>query len=277
MLGPLIALVLATPLPSAPPPPTPIASPATACASNTGKAISGTVAGQDGLDVNVSIGFDVVDSAGRAVNVDPTKPGYGCAKTGGYSLPQTYLNHFVSPTGAPRDSLMQDGNRTRRDWRVGNLPSNAVGAYIEVYHRGYTGSPCRDSAGNYCFNPPTLTKYGYSNKHIVPVGTANLPIVLPTTCGYGGTAGSLTGTVTVGGKPAALRNLYAWTEAKWNAAPGVHGWGSGKGGAGGSYTVPALASRQTYVVWATTTSGVTIKRFGVRVDDCKATRLDISG
>jgi hypothetical protein len=114
-----------------------------ACATNTGKSISGTVFGQDGRDVNVSIGFDVVDRNGRALNTDPRSAGYGCAKTGGYSVPQSYLNHFVGPEGAPQGSTMQDGNRTTRAWKLSSLPSNAVGAYIEVYHRGYTGSPCR--------------------------------------------------------------------------------------------------------------------------------------
>ena len=247
-----------------------------ACASNTGKAISGTVFGQDGRDVNVSIGFDVVDRNGRALNTDPKSASYGCAKTGGYSVPQSYLNHFVGPEGAPQGSTMQDGNRTTRAWRVGSLPSNAVGAYIEVYHRGYTGSPCKDANGNYCFNKQTLTKYGNSNKHLVPVGTANLPIRLPMTCQYGGTNGNIQGKlVDAAGNPVRVKSLYAWTETKWNAYPFLQGWGIAQFPRDGYYVVPSLASKQKYVLWVNTMDGRTIKRFGVPVSDCKATPLSI--
>ncbi len=284
MLGPLIAVVLSSPLPAvvhppAPPPPaaapaTPLASPSTACAKNTGKAITGTVFGQDDRDVNVSLGFDLVDGSGRAVNADPRQPGYGCAKTGGYSIAQTYLNHFVGPEGAPANSLMKDGHRTTRGWQLVDIPSNAVGAYIEVYTRGYQGSPCKDSAGNYCFNPENHVKYGNSNKHLVPIGTANLPIRLPTTCAYGGTAGSITGTVTdSSGRRTNVQSLYAWTEYKWNASPYYQGWGTAQFSSTGAYTVPALASGQTYVMWATTAGGQVVKKSGVRVNSCAATNV----
>lgn len=252
-----------------------------ACASNTGKSISGTVFGQDGRDVNVSIGFDVVDRNGRALNTDPRSAGYGCAKTGGYSVPQSYLNHFVGPEGQPRASQMKDaqGNpqgTTTRAWKVAHLPSNAVGAYIEVYHRGYTGSPCKDANGNWCFNKQTLTKYGNANKHIVPVGTANLPIRLPMACKYGGTAGNIQGKlVDAAGRPVKVKSLYAWTETKWNAWPFYQGWGIAQFPREGYYVVPSLASKQKYVIWAKTLDGRTIKRFGIPVSDCKATPLSL--
>ncbi|MCW2613392.1 MAG: hypothetical protein JWN08_386 [Frankiales bacterium] len=252
------------------------AAPASAaCASNTGKSISGTVFGQDGRDVNVSIGFDLVDAGGRALNADPRSASYGCAKTGGYSVPQSYLNHFVGPEGAPQASVMNDGARTTRAWKVGSIPSNAVGAYVEVYHRGYQGSPCKDANGNWCFNPQTLTKYGNSNKHLVPVGTANLPIRLPMTCGHKGTAGAIKGVVTnSAGQRVALKSLYAWTEAKWNAYPFYQGWGTARFSSTGVYAVPSLASRQRYVMWATTTGGKVLKRTGVLVDDCATTTVN---
>ena len=87
-----------------------------ACATNSGRSISGTVFGQDGRDVNVSIGFDVVDRYGKALNTDPKSASYGCAKTGGYSVPQTYLNHFVGFEGVPQGTVMSDGTRTTRAW-----------------------------------------------------------------------------------------------------------------------------------------------------------------
>jgi hypothetical protein len=252
-----------------------------ACATNSGKSISGTVLGQDNRDVNVSIGFDLVDRNGRAINADPKSAGYGCAKTGGYSVPQSYLNHFVGPEGQAQNSVMKDaqGNtqgRTTRAWKLSNIPSNAVGAYIEVYHRGYTGSPCKDANGNWCFNKQTLTKYGNSNKHLVPIGTQNLPIRLPMTCAYKGTAGNIQGRlIDAAGRPVKVKSLYAWTEAKWNAWPFYQGWGIAQFPRDGYYVVPSLASNQKYVIWVNTTDGRTLKRFHVPVSSCKATPLSI--
>lgn len=247
-----------------------------ACASNSGRSISGTVFGQDGRDVNVSIGFDVVDSTGRALNTDPKSASYGCAKTGGYSVPQSYLNHFVGPEGAPQGSVMQDGNRTTRAWRVGSLPSNAVGAYIEVYHRGYTGSPCRDANGNYCFNKQTLTKYGNSNKHTVPIGTTNLPIRLPMTCAHRGTSGAISGkVVNAAGTPVKVKAVYGWTEAKWNAYPYYQGWGIAQMPRDGYFSIPSLASKQKYRIWVMTLDGRTVKRLGIPVTDCTTTPVTI--
>lgn len=263
-----------------------------ACATNSGKSITGTVVGQDGRDVNVSIGFDLVDRNGRALDADPTSASYGCAKTGGYSVPQTYLNHFVGPEGAEphrpsrgwsprerafryREPVMPDGQPTTRRWKLTSIPSNAVGAYIEVYHRGYTGSPCRDANGNYCFNKQTLTKYGNSNKHLVPIGTQDLPIRLPMTCAYGGSAGSISGRILdAAGRPVQVKNLFAWTETKWNAYPFLQGWGIARFSSDGSYVIPSLASKQKYVLWLTAMDGTVHKRFGVPVNDCTATRLD---
>ena len=276
LLGALAASVLGSTLALA----TPAATAQAACATTSGKAITGTVFGQDGRDVNVSIGFDLVDRNGRALNGDPKAPGYGCPKTGPYSVPHREINHFVGPEGQAPNSVMRDAQgreqgRTTRAWAVRDVPSNAVGAYIEVYHRGYTGSPCKDASGNWCFNHQTLTKYGNSNKHLVPVGTANLPIRLPMTCRYGGTAGSILGKVLdAAGRPAKVKSLYAWTETKWNAWPYYQGWGIANVKSDGSYHIPSLASKQRYVLWLTTADGRVHKRFGIPVNDCKATPLN---
>lgn len=253
----------------------PAAAAAGNCAHRTTVGLSGTVAGQDGRDVNTSVGFDVVDAAGRAINADPAAPGYGCPKTGGYSVPQKYLNHFVDFEGAAPGTVMKDGTRTSRTWRLTSLPSNARAVWIEAYSRGYQGSPCKDSRGNWCFNPTDVRKYGYANKIKVPVGTAGVKVVLPTTCGYGGTAGSIVGRgVDAAGRPVTLKQVYAWTESSWNAAPGVHGWGSAKPTDPG-YAVRSLAAGQRYVVWAYGPRGNKVVRKGVLVQACRSTPLSI--
>lgn len=252
----------------------PAAPSSAACASRTATSVTGTLYGQDGRDVNASVGFDVLDAQGRPINTDPSRPDYGCAKTGGYSVPQTYLNHFVAFDGAAPGTVMRDGNRTTRAWRVTDLPSNARQVWIEAYARGYAGSPCRDSRGNWCFNPTDLRKYGYANAIKVPVGTQGVKVVLPTTCAYGGTAGSIVGKgVDAAGRPVTLSQVYAWTESSW-AAPGIHGWGAHKP-TGPSYAVRSLAAGQTYVVWAYGPRGNKVVKKGVRVKACTATPLDI--
>lgn len=273
LLTAALAAALLVPLASsAVAPPAPASA---ACASPTTRSVSGTVYGQDGRDVNVSVGFDVLDAAGRPISTDPTRADYGCAKTGGYSVPQTYLNHFVTYEGAARGTVMKDGTRTSRAWRVGNLPSNAAKVWIEAYSRGYTGSPCRDSQGRYCFNLTDVRKYGYANLIKIPVGTQGVRLVLPTTCAYGGTAGSIVGRgVDAAGRAVTLRQVYAWSESSWDAAPGVHGWAAHKP-TSPSYALRSLAAGQTYVVWAYGPNGNKVVRKGVRVDACKATRLDL--
>ena len=246
-----------------------------ACATKTTRTLSGTVYGQDGRDVNASVGFDVLDAQGRAINADPSQPGYGCAKTGGYSVPQKYFNHFVSYEGAAPGTVMKDGRRTTRAWRLTDLPSNATQVWIEAYSRGYAGSPCKDSKGNWCFNPTDVRKYGYANKIKVPVGTSGVKVVLPTTCAYRGTAGSIVGKgVDAAGRSVTLKQVYAWTEHSWNAAPGVHGWGAHKP-TSAFYAVRSLASGQRYVVWAYGPNGNKVVKKGIVVNACKSTPLTI--
>ena len=251
-----------------------------ACATDSHRSISGIVAGQDDRDVNVSIGFDVVDGHQNAINTAPGAGDYGCAKNGshgGYSVPQKEYNHFVSGSGAARNSVMQDGNRTTRTWSIGELPSNAAGVWIEVYSRGYAGSPCRDAQGHYCFNNTNTSRYGFANRHYVPVNARNVPLRLPLTCSAGGQTGVITGrTLDGAGRAVTYRSVYAWTTLGYNQQPSLQGWGSADLRSG-SYTIPALASGQTYTVWATTAGGQTLRRYGVVVKACGATPLSFKG
>ncbi len=207
---------------------TPAAPASAGCASRTGNYIWGYVYGADNRDVNVSVGFDVQDRNGRGINVDPRYSDYGCAKNGnhgGYSIYPVELNHYVSDQGAPAGSLMRNGQRTTRVWSLTDLPGNAYRVWIEVYSRGYTGSPCLT-----CMNPVSTVKYGFANKHYVPQGTKGLAIELPMRCGtYGGNAGYISGTVrTRAGSPYTLQHVYAWTTSSFNALPTIQGWGSGE-------------------------------------------------
>lgn len=251
-----------------------------ACAGDTHRSISGTIAGQDNRDVNVSIGFDVVDRNLQAINAAPGFSDYGCAKNGthgGYSVPQKEYNHFVSGQGTAQASRMSDGHTTTRSWSLTDLPSNATGVWVEVYTRGYTGSPCRDSHGNYCFNNTDVSRYGFANRHYIPVGASNVALRLPLTCSAGGRTGVITGrTMDGAGRAVTYRSVYAWTDLGWNQQPSLQGWGIATIRNGG-YTLAALAGGQKYTVWAQTAGGQTLKRFGVVVTPCQATPLSFKG
>ena len=245
-----------------------------ACASRTANYIWGYVYGADNRDVNVSIGFDVQDRNGRGINVDPRYSDYGCTKDanhGGYSIYPTEINHYVTYQGAPQSSLMTNGQRTTRVWSLTNLPSNAYRVWIEVYSRGYTGSPCTT-----CMNPENTTKYGFANKHYVPLDTKGLVIKLPMRCGtYGGNAGYIAGTVRTGsGSAYTLQHVYAWTTSSFNALPAIQGWGSGAISTG-SYRFTAMASGQRYTIWAYRQDGSIVTRYDVPVYACHTTTLNL--
>lgn len=260
----VLAVVLPAPAPAS-----------AACAGRTTHSVTGAVFGQDGRDVNASVGFDVLDSAGHPIVADPSRADYGCVKSSGYSVPQRYVNHFVTYQGAAPGTLMRDGTRTTRAWRLDALPANAATVWIEAYSRGYTGSPCKDSAGNWCFNPTDIRKYGYANLIKIPVGTQGVRVVLPTTCAYGGSDGSIVGRgVDAAGRAVTLEQVYAWSESSWDAAPGVHGWAATKPVDPG-YALRSLAAGQRYVVWAYGPRGNRVVVHHVAVSACRSTPLTI--
>jgi hypothetical protein len=240
-----------------------------ACAAKTTRSISGVVYGADGMDVNVSIGFDVAASNGKIINVSD-----GCAKSGGYSAPQQEKNHYVSGNGVPKGSRMQDEKGrdrgvTTRTWKLGSLPSNATSVWIEVYSRGYNGSPCTA-----CFSPSDTHKYGYVMRRQVKVGSTGVVLKLPTSCSYsGGTMGGISGqTKNSAGASVKADNVYAWSMAPdSNTRP--LGWGSASKSVG-RYNLSALAAGQKYAVWFTY-KGVTQKRLNVQVNACKSTPLNV--
>lgn len=242
--------------------PTPAGASGT-CAPRTTRSISGSVTGLDNRDVNVSIGFDVESSTGAIINVSD-----GCAKTGGYSQGQTQLNHYVAGVGVAQHSLMKDGRYTIRNWNLPNLPSNAKYVWIEVYSRGYNGSPCLT-----CFSPSDTHKYGYAMRRRVPVGATGVNIKLPLTCGttWHGSAGGIMGRVVNGaGAPVTVTNVYAWSEAPDNS-PALTGWGTAKV-SGNGYSIGSLAPNQLYTMFLYAGGKQYIKHH-VPVSTCTTTPL----
>src|SRR5690349_9064167 len=94
-----------------------VAAPASAAT----KTVTGDVLGSDGRAVDVFIGIDLQDSAGRALKAN------GALSTGGYAITMR-INQDLDATG----SADRTGWVTR--WSA-TVPSNAVKMFIEVYPR----------------------------------------------------------------------------------------------------------------------------------------------
>lgn len=248
-----------------------------ACATKTTRSISGVVYGIDNLDVNVSIGFDVQASNGVVVDATPGVSTYGCKKTGGYSVKQQEKNRYLNAEGAVHGTKMYDYKGTYmgttvRTWSLGNLPSNATSVWIEVYSRRYRNSACADANGTPCMGPSDTHKYGYVMRRQVKVGSTGVVLKLPKNCNYGGTNGSITGSVkNKSGVALTPTRANAWSMAPDSNSTPI-GWGSGALSSG-RYTIRSLAPNQKYAVWVSY-GGVTQKRTYVPVSSCKATPLN---
>jgi hypothetical protein len=260
LLAPLLVALPATPA-------------SAACATKTTKSIKGVVYGSDNRDVNVTIGFDVVDKNGVSIDATPGVSSYGCRKTGGYSVKQE-KNVWIGGEGVPAGSAMYNykgeyKGKTTRTWSLGNLPSNAASVWIEVYSRKSRNTACM-SGGLPCRDPDTH-KYGYVMRRKVALGSTGVKLILSRNCNYGGKNGVIAGTVkNKAGQALTASRGFAWstkTDQNYTAL----GWGSAIR-TSGSYKVSALAAEQQYVVWMTY-NGVTQKKY-VTVSSCKTSALN---
>ena len=237
------------------------------CAATTTKAISGIIAGADGRDVNVSIGFDVLDAQGRKISISD-----GCPTSAGYSA-ILERNHYVSGEGQPAGAIMYDAQggthgRSIHTWQLLNLPANAAKIWVEVYSRTYSGSPCTT-----CYGPADVHKYGYSLRRWLAPGTTAIRLVLPLTCSYGGNAGTISAkTYDAAGRPITVDSAYAWSlQADQNRTP--YGWGSASKSSGG-FTISSLAGAADYTMWVTY-KGVLKKIPRVHVSACQTTPISV--
>lgn len=218
---------------------------ATTCAGSSGKYVSGSYGSQDHRYLNVQIGLTVVDRYGHTINLA------GC-RTSGYTK-SIFLNTSLSYLGAYRGV---------GGWSIGPLPTNAVSVWVETYPRTNTPKPCAT-----CDGPVDLARYGMTYRRAIPVGSY-VHLLAPLLCGLGGSTGAITGSL----YPAGFTRVMAWSAASNPALP-IEGWGEG-GIASGHFQIPALASGQPYVVWATY-NGVTYKK-EVNVYACRTSVLNFA-
>jgi len=230
---------------------TALAAPAQAA----GRVVSGTIYGSDGRAVDAFLGFDLKDASNRTIDRN------GCLATScglhGYGI-TLRVNGDVPATGAaPAGHAVS--------WSI-TVPANTAHAYIEAYPF---------SAGTY--GKTDESRYGHAYRRNVPIPyPARINLRLPLVCAAGGTTGAISGRATVGGSPATLKRVVAWSLAADSNGPSpILGWNIGTASAG-SFTVPNLASGQRYQLVATAASGTVKRYYDVLVSSCRTTAFPVA-
>jgi hypothetical protein len=213
-----------------------------ACAPPAAKSISGTIQGADGRYVDAMVGFDVVDGAGKKIEMDGINNGYSIVQR---------INHCVVPSGdVATRKCAGTGIQTTKNWSL-KLPSNATKVYIEVYPKAPTSTAWLNNYNGYtgpAAGSTNLTTYGRTFRRAVPVNgaVANVGLVLPKVCGVaGGTTGSLVGHISGFG----AGNITAWSMSPDGTRSMGYGMGAIDGN--GNYRIDNLQSGQRYGVIAT--------------------------
>ena len=196
--------------------------------------------------MNVMIGFDVVDSSGRKIDM------YGCPQGAPYSY-MMRVNPWLPASG----STTLTGNHYT--WSLKNLPANAASSYIEVYP-------------NNQYLQTDKSRYGMSMRTRVPVGSTWVSLRMPLICSQGGHTGGIQGYVTKGGVKVTPSYAIAWSQAADSNAY-IMGMGIGTL-SNGFYKIDALAYNQKYVM-RVMYNGVTVQRTLVPVYACKYTPVSI--
>lgn len=222
------------------------------CAAMTGATLRGTLTGQDHLGINATIGLDMKDAQGRAIDLG------GCPTAAYTTVLQ--LNHYINGHGAKLGTVMHDVKGVAQGtvgntWYVYHLPANAAVVWVETYPRHYTGSPC----GMTCAGEGDTSKYGRTNRREVPV-TQSINLWAPTVPIYGGTTGAIQvkilNSAGNGVNIAACNNTvtrncisaHAWSVATPEGRI-TQGWATGTRNSTTTYKFAALAAPQKYVVW----------------------------
>lgn len=242
------------------------------CAPATNRVFTGSIRGADDLGVNVTVGFDMKDTAGHTIDLAT-----GCAANGYSTIVQ--LNHDIGALGqavgtATRPTRDAAGSTVTDRYTISGIPANITNAWIETYSRGADGSPC----GWSCAGKVDVTKYGQVNRREIGLDTGGVDIRLPLTPAYGGSTGALDVTVVDrAGHPYPVQKSYTWSMLP-DGRRTDQGWGIGVQGGAGRITTTALGSSQDYVSWVYTDRGIyVVKHLGIRPSATTSYRLNVDG
>ena len=222
-------------------------------ASAATKTVTGDVLGSDGRAVDVFIGIDLQDSAGRALKSDGTR------STGGYAI-----------TMRINSGLGAEGSADRAGWVTrwaATVPSNAAKMFVEVYPR---------NAGQY--GVTNDVRYGRNLRRFgVPGSLSNVHLRLPLQCAKGGGTGAIAGVTKVGGVAKQVYRVSAFSiGADNNAMNPILGFNIGTSASNGTFTIPSLAPGTKYRVYAVRSQGGTQKSTDVVVGRCATSRVSFS-
>jgi hypothetical protein len=218
-----------------------LASACTPATVPTNKVISGTVQGADGNYVDVYLGFDVLDSAGRKIDLGGG-PGYSAVQRINHCLP-------ASGAAAPAATCTGTGYRITKNWSL-TLPPNAATVYIEVYPKSATSTDWLNNYNGFtgvAAGSTVLSTYGETYRRAIatPGNMQNIPIVLPVICGLpGASTGTLTGHIS-GWPSGVVGHLNTWSQAPNTLATQGMALGTPIDG-NGNYRIDKLQAGQAY-------------------------------
>ncbi len=221
------------------------------------KTVSGDVLGSDGRAVDVFMGIDLQDSAGRVIDKN------GCLKT------QCGLSGYAI-TMRINQNLGAEGSADRTGWTtrwVATLPANAAKMFIESYPR---------NAGQY--GVTNDVRYGRTLRRFgTPGSLSNVHVRLPLQCAKGGGTGVISGTTRIGGVAKQVYRVSAFSiGTDNNGANPILGFNIGTSSSNGTFRIPSLAPNTTYRVFAVRSQGGTQKYTDVVVGRCATSKAAFS-
>ena len=226
-------------------------------ASAGGSTISGDVLGSDGRVVDVFMGIDLQDSAGRALNAN------GCLRSAcggsGYALTMR-LNAGLGAAGSA------DRTGWTTSWSA-SVPSNAAKVFVETYPR---------NAGAY--GVTNDIRYGRALRRLSVAGSlAGVHMRLPLQCAAGGGTGFIGGATTVSGVRAQVARVSAFSiGADNNVARPILGFNIGTSATNGSFRIPSLAPGTKYRVFAVRSAGGPTRTVDVTVGRCAGSSANLA-
>lgn len=126
------------------------------CASGT-QSLQGEIRGSDGQHVDATLGFDLTDAAGHALDAN------GCPATSAGHAFMINPNYTVPAEGSAGQGTYS--------WHLDGIPANAVKVEIETYPRNPASSPR--------YQVTNTTYYARSMRHFALPTSAIVQVVLP--------------------------------------------------------------------------------------------------
>lgn len=210
--------------------------------------------GADGRAVDVFMGIELKDAAGRNIKLD------GRPVTQGGYVATLRVNQDLDALGS------EDVDEWETSWSL-TVPANAQMMFLEVYPR---------NAGKY--GTTNDIRYGRVLRRFrVATSLDDVHVELPVRCSQGGNTGTIAGVTKVGGVPRQVSRISAFSlGADNNDANPILGFSIGTSNANGSFKLSGLAPGTKYRVFAVARPGVPQKTADVTVRSCATSTVNFA-